>query len=167
MEKDNENAYSEVIEILKLVDDEKKLEALPMEMLEVLKSKANPEYKPQISKEIPLEEQNLQPETFSILSWIAIKYWNDDINEEENNQNDDEQMAKENKDEKIEEKDSKAIDKEILETENVTATTLPILNKDLKWYQKIRIKIIELFNKIFKKNKCENYVENKEEGSNL
>ena len=34
---DNKNAYSEVIEILKLVDDEKKLEALPMEMLELLK----------------------------------------------------------------------------------------------------------------------------------
>ncbi len=50
MEKDNRNAYSEVIEILKFLDDEKKLEALPIEMLEVLKSKANPEYKPQISK---------------------------------------------------------------------------------------------------------------------
>ena len=42
MEKDNRNAYSEVIEILKFLDDEKKLEALPIEMLEVLKSKANP-----------------------------------------------------------------------------------------------------------------------------
>ena len=59
---DNKNAYSEVIEILKLVDDEKKLEALPMEMLELIKSKANPEYKPIINKDIPLDEQNLQPE---------------------------------------------------------------------------------------------------------
>ena len=68
MENCNRNAYSEVIEILKWVDDEKKLEALPMEMLEVLKAKSNPEYKPQISKDIPLDEQNLQPETYSILS---------------------------------------------------------------------------------------------------
>ena len=42
MEKDNKDAYSEVIEILKLLDDEEKLEAMPIEMLEVLKSKANP-----------------------------------------------------------------------------------------------------------------------------
>ena len=74
MEKDNKDAYSEVIEILKLLDDEEKLEAMPIEMLEVLKSKANPEYKPQILKNIPLEEQNLQPETLSILSWIAMKF---------------------------------------------------------------------------------------------
>ena len=53
MEEENKNAYSEVIEILKLVDDEEKLEKLPIEMLEVLKSKANPSYKPVISKEIP------------------------------------------------------------------------------------------------------------------
>ena len=85
MENENKKAYSEVIEILKTIDSEKRLEALPMEMLEVLKSKADPEYKPKISAEIPLDEQNLQPETLSILSWIAIKYWKDEINNEENN----------------------------------------------------------------------------------
>ena len=81
MEQDNKNAYSEVIEILKFLDDEEKLEALPIEMLEVLKSKANPEYKPIISKELPLEEQNLQPETLQILAWIATKYWGEKIEE--------------------------------------------------------------------------------------
>ena len=100
MEKDNRNAYSEVIEILKLLDDEKRLEALPIEMLEVIKSKANPEYKPQISSEIPLEEQNLQPETLSILSWIAMKYWSDEIDEEketeEESQNEESIETKEN-----------------------------------------------------------------------
>ena len=79
---DNKNAYSEVIEILKLVDDEKKLEALPMEMLELLKSKANPEYKPEISKDIPLDEQNLQPETYALLNWITQKYWSDEQEQE-------------------------------------------------------------------------------------
>ena len=76
MQEDNRNAYSEVVEILKLIDDEKLLEALPMEMLEVIKSKTNPEYMPKISLDVPLDKQNLQPETLSILSWIAIKYWN-------------------------------------------------------------------------------------------
>ena len=123
---DNKNAYSEVIEILKLVDDEKKLEALPMEMLELLKSKANPEYKPKISKDIPLDEQNLQPETFAILKWITQKYWNDEQEQEQDEQ----------------------IDREV-------SAKLPVLLDNLKWYEKIKIKIIELFSKIFKRNKSE------------
>ena len=51
MENENKRAYSEVIEILKWIDDEKKLEALPIEMLQVIKSKADHEYKPEISKD--------------------------------------------------------------------------------------------------------------------
>lgn len=150
MEKDNRNAYSEVIEILKLLDDEKKLEALPIEMLEVLKSKANPEYKPQISSEIPLEEQNLQPETLSILSWIAMKYWSDEIDEnisvEEKSQNEENIEIKENEDKN----ENKNEEDEVLKEEQ-TSSILPVLHKDLKWYEKIKVKIIEFFNKIFKK----------------
>ena len=123
---DNKNAYSEVIEILKLVDEEKKLEALPMEMLELLKSKANPEYKPKISKDIPLDEQNLQPETYALLNWITQKYWNDEQEQEQDEQ----------------------IDREV-------SAKLPVLLDNLKWYEKIKIRIIELFSKIFKRNKSE------------
>ena len=96
MNDENKNAYSEVIEILKWVDDEKKLEALPMEMLELLKSKSNPEYKPNLNKDIPLEEQNIQPETFAILNWISQKYWSDEF---ENNL-EKEVVIEENKEEK-------------------------------------------------------------------
>ncbi len=154
---ENKNAYSEVVEILKLIDDEKKLEALPIEMLEVLKLKANPEYKPQISKEIPLEEQNLQPETFSILSWIALKYWDEEIEEITNLEPQEELKKEEPKNEE------QNIEQEKLEDE---ASILPILYKDLRWYQKIRVKIIEIFHKIFKKDKREE-IERKEEGSIL
>lgn len=154
---ENKNAYSEVVEILKLIDDEKKLEALPIEMLEVLKLKANPEYKPQISKKIPLEEQNLQPETFSILSWIALKYWDEEIEEITNLEPQEELKKEEPKNEE------QNIEQEKLEDE---ASTLPILYKDLRWYQKIRVKIIEIFHKIFKKDKREE-IERKEEGSIL
>ena len=154
---ENKNAYSEVVEILKLIDDEKKLEALPIEMLEVLKLKANPEYKPQISKEIPLEEQNLQPETFSILSWIALKYWDEEIEEITNLEPQEELKKEEPKNEE------QNIEQEKLEDE---ASILPILYKDLRWYQKIRVKIIEIFHKIFKKDKREE-IERKEEGTIL
>ena len=163
MEKDNRNAYSEVIEILKWLDEEEKLEALPIEMLEVLKSKANPEYKPQISKEIPLEEQNLQPETMAILSWIAMKYWNKELNEENGSKeitNEDNKENQENLDniEKIEENETK---EENIETKDEDIdqkedeNNLPVVHKDLKWYEKIKEKILEFFGKIFKKNKKE------------
>ena len=160
---DNKNAYSEVIEILKLVDDEKKLEALPMEMLELLKSKVNPEYKPIISKDIPLDEQNLQPETFAILNWITQKYWNDEQSEEQ-----EEQIDREISIEKIDkntlaniEVESKEVEKsteqtkEIIDDSKETINKLPALIDNLKWYEKIKIRIIELFNKIFKRNKSE------------
>ena len=154
MEKDNRDAYSEVIGILKLIDDEKLLEALPMEMLEVIKSKADPEYKPQISSEILLDEQNLQPETLPILSWIAMKYWNidgehKDIQQEENKM----QIEKEENKVQIEKqenlnnlKDEESKIKEI-------NTVLPIAHDQLKWYEKIKIKILEFINKLFKRNK--------------
>ena len=153
MENNNAKAYSEVIEILKLVDDEKKLEALPIEMLEVLKSKADPEYKPKISMEIPLEEQALQSETYSILSWIASKYWSENL--ETNNI---EQKQSENNEEVVEniQSESNKIEGNILLEEDKQQTNeinLPIAYSDLKWYQKIKMKVIELLNKLFKRNK--------------
>lgn len=161
MEKDNRNAYSEVIEILKFLDDERKLEALPIEMLEVLKSKANPEYKPQISKDIPLEEQKLEPETLSILAWVATKYWNEELNKADANEISNVQEITENKVEdeqniKIDETEENNLEEVKQEEKNDNEkSNLPILHKDLKWYEKIKEKILEFFNKIFGKKKKE------------
>ena len=164
MENKNKRAYSEVIEILKWLDDEKKLEALPMEMLEVIKSKADPEYKPQISREIPLEEQELEQETFAILSWIASKYWNTKLEEPES-QNENESNWKE-----VEIENRKIVDAkneefthkdDSINNENCEELNkLPVLKDDLTWYQKIKNKIIEIFNKIFRKKINNNNEEN-------
>ena len=161
---DNKNAYSEVIEILKLVDDEKKLEALPMEMLELIKSKANPEYKPIIKKDIPLDEQNLQPETFALLNWITQKYWGDlEVEEIQDSETSEimEQTDASEKQEIQEEHIQDAIsehEENIMNTENeqnsvCSENKLPISFDNLKWYEKIKIRIIELFNRIFKRSK--------------
>ena len=151
MEKDNKNAYSEVIEILKFLDDEEKLEALPIEMLEVLKSKANPEYKPQISKDIPLDEQNLQPETLAILTWIAVKYWNGNIDVNES--------AKLSKNEDIKEEIATDVNEEdepkIEIEENINEEKLPVVYEHFKWYQKLKLKIVEFFSKIFRRKERE------------
>ena len=188
MEKDNRNAYSEVIEILKLIDDEKRLEALPMEMLQILKSKANPDYKPQISSEIPLDEQNLQPETLSILSWIAMKYWGDEIENKANEENIGQEIKDNTNTEEIKDDPNIETDKEVnIETAEIPQnnmfdsqeqdnkkdikqepanieqqnTNLPILHKDLKWYQKIKVKILEFFHKIFRKDHNEKKIDEK------
>ena len=164
---DNKNAYSEVIEILKLIDDEKKLEALPMEMLELIKSKVNPEYKPIINKDIPLDEQNLQPETFALLNWITQKYWGDLEDEEIQDYETSEIMEQTDASEKQEIQEENIQDSildyeaNIMKTENDQNTVysenkesnLPISFDNLKWYEKIKIRIIELFNRIFKISK--------------
>ncbi len=192
MEKDNGKAYSEVIEILKLLDDEKRLEALPMEMLEVLKSKADPEYKPQIFSEIPLDEQNLQPETLPILSWISMKYWNSEekrdelfelksdtqkeeqneekIKQEEKNEQaqeklqQQEEIKQEEENEQAQEKlqqeetefeykeDTNSIEDKERKIEEINET-LPIAHNQMKWYEKLKMKIMEFINKLFNKNK--------------
>lgn len=143
---ENRNAYSEVIEILKLIEDEETLEKLPIEMLEVLKSKTNPEYKPVILKDVPLEEQNLQKETYNILAWISTKYLLDDEEIKQENIEDIKAEDECNKEEKII-KEEQAVDNK----KESNYDNLPVLYKDMKWYQKIKIKIIEFFNRLFKK----------------
>ena len=79
MNEEKRKAYSEVVEVLKLIDDEQKLETIPFEVVQLIKGNADPTYKPEISKEIPLEEQNLMEETYRIIAWIASKYWGENI----------------------------------------------------------------------------------------
>ena len=98
MEEEKRKAYSEVVEILKLIEDEKALEAIPFEVIELIKKNSDSEYKPTISKEIPIEDQNLRNETYSIMGWIANKYWGQNITDEmiENPQADEENIQNEN-----------------------------------------------------------------------
>ena len=84
MEEEKKKAYSEVVEILKLIDNEEKLEKIPFEVIELIKNNSDPRYRPNIDTNVPLEEQNLMDETFSIMVWIANKYWNEDIGLESN-----------------------------------------------------------------------------------
>ena len=159
MEKDIRKAYSEVVEILKLIDDEERLEQLPVNVVELIKSNSDPEYKPIISKEIPIEEQNLMDETYLIIAWLTSKYWPDldyiqDEGQEENI-----------KEEKIEQKPKvhnaavyNDIERETLEKvdqleeiENID--NLPVVLNDVSWFEKIKKQIIQFLKNIFKLNK--------------
>lgn len=158
MEEEKRKAYSEVVEILKMIDDEERIEKIPFEVIELIKNSADPTYRPELSKEIPLEEQNLKKETYSIMAWIASKYWNENIEpvstieEKEEVKNVIQELEKEHQE--IEERPIRnaAVYNDI-EPEILEGKYLPILASDLSWYERIKLKIIKLFKIIFRVNK--------------
>lgn len=156
MEEEKRKAYSEVVEVLKLIDDEKKLETIPFEVVQLIKGNADPTYKPEISKEIPLEEQNLMDETYRIIAWIASKYWGENIEEiteekQEDNNNLSQNISETNTSENVAEEQEKLNIIENNKEENI----LPILVNEMKWYEKIKIKVIKFLKKIFGKKEYE------------
>ena len=155
MEENKRKAYSEIVEILKLIEDEEKLSKIPFEVIQMFKNNSDPEYKPKISMEIPLEEQNLMNETYSILGFIATKYWTDTIEQgvSANIEVQEEEV------EKVEEVTEELVEKiqEFKEendvSEIIAESNLPVLVEDVKWFKKIKDKIIAFLNKIFSKKK--------------
>ncbi len=163
MEEEKRKAYSEVVEVLKLIEDEEKIEKIPFEVIQLIKANSDPTYKPTINKDISLEDQNLRTETYSILGWIANKYWEVDTvsSQEETNT-----AESENNDitevdldriniEDIELKAPKepvtnAIVYNDIEPEALDGKNLPVLAYDKNWFEKLKSKVIELFKTIFR-----------------
>lgn len=75
-------AYSEVFEILKLVDDEY-VKRIPTKIIEFFEEERDKDYKPNIDIDIPLDEQNLKRKTMVLLSIINYNYWCDSEEEKE------------------------------------------------------------------------------------
>ena len=158
MEEEKRKAYSEVVEILKLIDDEQRIEKIPFEVIELIKRNSDPQYKPTINKDKPIEDQNLRNETYSIIGWIANKYWNEDIIIEPKNEI--------TEDIKEEQKEAKTANETINNIEERAAVyndlepkileyctqqdNLPILKSDIKWYSRIKDKVIKLLKILFR-----------------
>ena len=172
MEEEKRKAYSEVVEVLKLIENEKKIEQIPFEVIQLIKANSDPTYKPNISKEIPLEEQNLKDETYSILGWIASKYWGEKVEIKEEittmaqQENQITETQKETKQDKIETSETEENNEKVISVYNdiepqcLEGSNLPVLITENTWYQKLKAKVISILKKIFKiKNK-------KEEGDN-
>lgn len=167
MEEEKRKAYSEVVEILKLIDDEKMLEAIPFEVVKLIKCNADPTYKPEISKEIPIENQNLKDETYRILAWIASKYWDENIEEIKNDDTcqidmcevqKENQNVIENTNEKLSNIDNSSENTEkinIIDANiNNEINNLPMIIEE-NWFEKVKNKIINFFKKVLFKNKKE------------
>lgn len=74
MENNLKKAYAEVEIILSLME-EKYIEKIPKKMIEFFKKEKMENYEPTIDSQIPLDEQNLQMETFEILAMLDLNYW--------------------------------------------------------------------------------------------
>ena len=79
---DNMMAYSEIHEILNLMEDEDK-ERVPQEVRDFFEEQRMKEYKPKIRTDIPLTEQNLKRETVVLLTILVINYWCDSEEEKQ------------------------------------------------------------------------------------
>ena len=73
-------AYAEVYEILSFME-QKYVDMIPLKLLELFKEEKEKEYKPNIKPTIPLDEQNLQKKTLSILAMLNLNYWCENENE--------------------------------------------------------------------------------------
>lgn len=161
MEEEKRKAYSEVVEILKLIDDEHRIEKIPFEVVELIKRNSDPLYKPNIEKDKPIEEQGLRNETYSILAWLAKKYWNEDFEVEIKDLTDiKKEEIKENTktiSETVNNIEQRAAVYNDLEPKIIEYCTeqekLPILISDIKWYNIIKQKVINLLKMLFRSKK--------------
>lgn len=79
---DNMLAYSEIYEILNMMEDEDR-EKIPKKLQDFFEEERIKEYNPKIRVDIPLTEQNLKRETVVILVILIINYWCDSEEEKQ------------------------------------------------------------------------------------
>lgn len=135
-------AYSEVYEILKMVDKEY-FDKIPKKFVEFLEREKDNNYIPNINENIPLEEQKLLNDTINILAMIKLDYWCS--SEEEKSEllkllNGNEKKYKEKINEKYNPENifEKTTNREIKDLVEV---------KEKKWYEKFW----DMFRNIFRK----------------
>lgn len=67
-------AYSEVYEILQLLDDEF-IDKVPKKFMEFIEKEKDNAYIPNIKPNVSLEEQELLEDTINILAMLKLDYW--------------------------------------------------------------------------------------------
>ena len=82
MENNDEIAYAEVDEILQLLEKEY-ADRIPDKIKNFFKEERSKEYNPIIRTDIPLDEQNLNRDTFVILTVLNLNYWCDSEEEKQ------------------------------------------------------------------------------------
>lgn len=143
--KESKQAYVEVLEILKHMD-EKYVQKIPNKLIEFLNKNASKDYKFVLNKNIPFEEQVLKESTINILAMLNYNYWCEDeehkrylLNKYNENEIKYQQMLMEkySRDKLFKRGNENSQNK----------NNIPKIYEDIKWYQKI----LEYFKKLFTK----------------
>ena len=82
MEQNIRKAYSEVCEILNMLEEEY-ASRVPEKIRSFFEEERDTEYKPTINANIPLEQQNLNRETMVVLAMLNLNYWCDSEEEKQ------------------------------------------------------------------------------------
>lgn len=139
-------AYSEVYEILNMIEDEYK-ERVPKNIIDFFEEERDKEYNPIIDVNITLEKQNLKRKTIVLLAILNLNYWCDS---EEEKQEILDSFAKNEELKRLKEKELTEnyninnLFNKIENTENKTEVSL-IEYKEQNFIQKIISKIKSLF----------------------
>ncbi|MGN1271247.1 MAG: hypothetical protein ACI4UX_04695 [Clostridia bacterium] len=143
-------AYAEVYEILSFME-QKYVDMIPLKLLELFKEEKEKEYKPNINPTIPLDEQNLQKKTLSILAMLNLNYWCEDENEKkelialyaENDKRKEEELREKYNPDNLFKKKEQIVEDNEIKQEN----TQLIEYKEQNIFKKILNKIMNFFKK--------------------
>ena len=128
----NSYAYAEVLDVLDNMETEY-VEKIPKAFINYLKENSSSEYKSHVTLDEPLEKQNLNSKTLSILAAINLKYWVENEEHKQELLN----MYRENGEKQKEKISENVVINEIFETaeklkkEEMNENNLPIERKSL------------------------------------
>ena len=147
MENELLKAYAEVDEILANMESIY-VEKIPKKIRELFSNNRLEGYTPNINSKIPLDEQNLQKKTYSILAMLNLNYWCENENEKqeliaiyaENDRKKEEELReKYNPDNLFKNKTN------IRQQEEMDKSTALVEYKEEKFFKKIINKIMSFF----------------------
>lgn len=148
-------AFSEVSEILKIFPEEE-LNKIPKKFIDLIEKYKKPDYKYELEKGIELHNQEMSEKTKTILSVIYRDYICTDTERAELTKEDKKREYIEEKQKRIKYNPNNIFKEDIMDIKtNVDESMLeyermnnvPVLN-ELKWYEKIFVRIKEWFFKI-------------------
>ena len=82
MENNLKKAYSEIYEILNLMEEEY-VNKVPQKLRDLFKMEKEDNFSVNINIDKPLENQNLQKDTLTILAVLCINYWSESDEEKQ------------------------------------------------------------------------------------
>lgn len=159
---DQAYAFAEILEILSFTHISL-VEKVPNKLISIFRNNALSTYKYHLNQDIPLEDQELSPETATLLTLISLNYWCTPEEKKELQQI----LIENEKTQKAEIEEKYSINnlfnnqntqtqeinssEEKVSTETYIEQNLPMDTTQLPWYKKIIIKINEIISKITKK----------------